>query len=61
MRMFWDNLDDKINFVFEIRSENVFVNKVNIYGNNITSEEFIRDNLIVDEGDPLIRFYITSR
>ena len=45
--------DDKINFVFEIKeSENVFVNKVNIYGNNITSEEFIRDILIVDEGDP---------
>ena len=45
--------DDKINFIFEIKeSDKVFVNKINIFGNNITSEEFIRDNLIVDEGDP---------
>ena len=46
--------DDNINFVFEItESEKLYVNKINIFGNNITSEEFIRNNLIVDEGDPL--------
>ena len=45
--------DNKINFIFEIKeSEKVFVNKINILGNNITAEEFIRNILIVDEGDP---------
>ncbi len=45
---------NNINFIFEItESEKIFVNKINIFGNNITSEEFIRDNLTVDEGDPL--------
>ena len=45
--------DDKVNFIFEIKeSAKVFVNKINILGNNITAEEFIRNSLIVDEGDP---------
>ena len=45
--------DNKVNFIFEIEeSEKVFVNKINILGNNITAEEFIRNILIVDEGDP---------
>ena len=44
---------ENINFLFNIKeSEKVFVEKINIFGNNITNEEFIRDNLIVDEGDP---------
>ncbi len=43
----------KISFVFDVKeTEKLYVNKINIFGNNITSEEFIRDNLIVDEGDP---------
>ncbi len=46
-------VDNKVNFIFEVKeSEKVFVNKINIFGNNITSEEFIRNTLIVDEGDP---------
>ena len=45
--------DNKINFTFEIEdTEKLYVNKINILGNNITSEKFIRDQLIVDEGDP---------
>ncbi len=45
--------DDKINFEFDIiETEKVYVKKINILGNNITSEEFIRNQLIVDEGDP---------
>lgn len=49
-----ENIDgDKINFIFDIvEAENRYVERINILGNNITSEEFIRDNLIVDEGDP---------
>ncbi len=45
--------DNKIDFSFEIiDTEKLYVNKINILGNNITSEKFIRDQLIVDEGDP---------
>ena len=44
---------NKINFTFEIEdTEKLYVNKINILGNNITSEKFIRDQLVVDEGDP---------
>ena len=44
---------NKIDFTFEIKdTEKLYVNKINILGNNITSEKFIRDQLIVDEGDP---------
>ena len=45
--------NNMINFIFEIKeSERVFVKKIDILGNNITSEEFIRNSLVVDEGDP---------
>jgi outer membrane protein insertion porin family len=51
-----ENIVDKskINFIFNVKeSENLYVNRINIYGNNTTTEKFIRNNLIVDEGDPL--------
>ena len=42
-----------INLVFNIKeSEKFYVERVNIFGNNVTQEEFIRNQLIVDEGDP---------
>ncbi len=45
--------NDKIDFNFDIlETKKVYVKKINILGNNITSEEFIRNQLIVDEGDP---------
>ena len=45
--------DNFINFTFEINeTKKTYVNRINIYGNNITAEEFIRNNLLVDEGDP---------
>ena len=41
-----------INLAFEIgESEKFYVEKINILGNNITREEVIRNNLLVDEGD----------
>ena len=44
---------NKINFTFEIEdTEKLYVNKINILGNNFTSEKYIRNLLIVDEGDP---------
>ena len=44
---------NKIDFKFFIKeSEKLYVERINILGNNITQEEFIRNQLIVDEGDP---------
>ena len=41
-----------INLSFNIEeSEKYYVEKINIYGNNITQEEVIRNVMIVDEGD----------
>ena len=44
---------DKINFNINIsESEKFYIEKVNIRGNFNTLEEVVRNNLIVDEGDP---------
>ena len=44
--------DNLINLTFDIgESEKFYVGKINIKGNNITREEVIRNNLLVDEGD----------
>ena len=41
-----------INLTFDIgESEKFYVEKINIFGNNITREDVIRNNLLVDEGD----------
>ncbi len=53
--------DNKIDFSFKIiDTEKLYVNKINILGNNITSEQFIRDQLIVDEGDPFNKILHTK-
>ena len=45
--------DDKIDFEINItESEKFYVEKINIKGNFATLEEVIRNNLIIDEGDP---------
>ena len=45
--------DDKINFVFNIKaSDKFYVERINVLGNNITNEEFIRQQIVIDEGDP---------
>ena len=44
---------DKINLNFKIEdTEKFYVEKINIYGNNITLESVIRNQLLLDEGDP---------
>jgi len=44
--------DNLINLTFDIEeSEKFYVDKINILGNNVTREEVIRNNLLVDEGD----------
>ena len=47
-----ETLDNLINLTFDIgESEKFYVEKINIFGNNITREEVIRNNFLVDEGD----------
>ena len=44
--------DNLINLTFNIEeSEKYYVEKINIYGNNVTREDVIRNNLLIDEGD----------
>ena len=44
--------DNLINLTFDIgESEKFYVEKINILGNNITREDVIRNNLLIDEGD----------
>ncbi len=44
---------NKIDLIFKIKEfEKQYLSKVNVFGNNITEEKVIRDNLEVDEGDP---------
>ena len=46
-------VEDKLNIDFVIEeSAKFFVEKINIFGNNITQENVIRNQLELDEGDP---------
>ena len=46
-------VNDKINLSFNIgESEKFYVEKINIFGNTVTSENVIRNQFDVDEGDP---------
>jgi outer membrane protein insertion porin family len=46
-------LENKINLTFIVsETEKLYVEQVNIFGNNITEGRVIRDQLEVDEGDP---------
>ena len=48
-----DIFENKINLNFKIdETEKFFVEKINIFGNNITRESVIRNQLYIDEGDP---------
>ncbi len=45
--------ENELELVFEIKEfEKRYLTTVNVFGNNITEEKVIRDNLEVDEGDP---------
>ena len=42
-----------INLVFNVEEgEKIYVDKINIFGNSITAETVIRNQLLLDEGDP---------
>ena len=44
--------NNKINFVFNIKdSDKLYIEQINILGNDVTNESFIRQQFIIDEGD----------
>ncbi len=44
---------NQLDFAIEIKeTEKFYVEKINIFGNNITQEEVLRNSFIIDEGDP---------
>ena len=46
-------VENKLDLKFIIlETEKLLVEKINIFGNNITEEIVIRNELLVDEGDP---------
>ncbi len=46
-------IDNKINLTFKLEdTEKFIVEKINIFGNNITRESVIRNQFYIDEGDP---------
>lgn len=45
--------NNQINLIFKIEeTDKFYVNKINIFGNNVTEESVIRNQLEIDEGDP---------
>ena len=52
---------NKIDLEFIIKEfEKEYLSKVNVFGNNITEEKVIRDNLEVDEGDPFNKILLAK-
>ncbi len=46
-------IDNKININFNIKeTERFFIERINIFGNNVTKESVIRNQIEIDEGDP---------
>ena len=46
-------LNNQLNLKFVVNeTEKIFIERINIFGNNITSENVIRNQLLIDEGDP---------
>ena len=44
---------NKVNLTFKVQeTEKFFVERINIFGNNVTNEKVIRNQLLIDEGDP---------
>ncbi len=46
-------IKNKLNLTFKIfEDKKIFIERINIVGNNVTSENVIRNQLVIDEGDP---------
>ena len=53
--------NNKINITFKIEeTEKVFIERINIFGNNITRESVIRNQIEIDEGDPFNQILYTK-
>ena len=53
--------ENKLNLTFKIEeSEKYIVKKINIFGNNITRENVIRNQFLIDEGDPFNEILTTK-
>ena len=57
-----ENIDQNlINLEFNIEEgEKFYVNRINIFGNKITAESVIRNQLILDEGDPFSEILVNK-
>ena len=54
-------ISDKINITFNIsESPKNYVKKINIFGNNVTDEIVIRNQVMIDEGDPFNEILYTK-
>ncbi len=54
-------VSDKLDLVFSIEpTEKFFIEKINIFGNNVTAESVIRNQLLLDEGDPFNEILYTK-
>ena len=52
---------NKINITFNIEEiEKAYIERINIFGNNITRESVIRNQITIDEGDPFNRILYTK-
>ncbi len=53
--------DNKLKLVFEIKEfDKQYLTRINVFGNNITEEKVIRDNVVVDEGDPFNKLLLAK-
>ncbi len=56
-----DIVENKINLKFVIEeTERIFVKQINIFGNNVTRENVIRNQFALDEGDPFNEILMTK-
>ena len=54
-------LDDKINITFNFKeTKKLYIEKINIFGNNVTRESVIRNQIEIDEGDPFNEILYTK-
>ena len=53
-------IKNKLNLNFLLKNWKFFVEKINIFGNNVTVESVIRNQLLLDEGDPFNEILYTK-
>ena len=56
-----DIQNDSINVTLNIYEDQSLVERINITGNNVTNEDVIRGELILDEGTHLLTYFLKNR